>query len=208
MENFKPKKYEDHLMSAFACDEGDIETNKAGYLSRRQHDRLRRQRQQATSIWTLVVLLELLGFAFILPMAFTGYPIQLITSPLFFMVLIGLLGVYFGYRAYNYGADLNENRVDSVEGTIDLTVSAAQYTVAYLMTIDTLRFTLTKAQYSALKNGDPYRVYYTRYSKKVLAVEWLRDGEDNLLAPDEINAAAPSPSLMNKDEQASLSNRR
>ena len=42
--------------------------------------------------------------------------------------------------------------------------------------------------FSTFKNGDPYAVYYSQRSNKLLSAEWLR-GEDNLLLPAEIDAA-------------------
>ncbi|HVU13990.1 MAG TPA: hypothetical protein VHD90_22080 [Phototrophicaceae bacterium] len=177
----KPKQYEDQIKSVFGYEASDLETNEAGSISRHQHDRLRRERIQATSIWTLIALLELLGLMFAIPLLVTSFPLSLVVSPLFLMLAGLIVAGYYVRRADHLGADMNENRAASVEGPVELGTGGTPNGTFYSMIVEMQRFSLKRSEFLALKNGDPYRVYYTPRSNKILAVEWLRDGEDNLI---------------------------
>ncbi len=112
--------------------------------------------------------------------------------PLAVVAVTLAFAAYVGLRALKLGADLRDERPAEVEGRIDLSMNAAQYAASYFLRVGKARFPLKKQPFFALKNGDPYRIYYTRRSKRILSVEWLRENDDNLLLSPDADAQAES----------------
>ena len=175
----KPKKYEERLMSAFAFDEDDLEANQAGHLSA----------HQAASLTTAQKKMLVAALIFTLMLAVSFGLLLLSRTPVPFLPLLGvsMIGASTAFfAAYEVGAyrlrsDLQEDHVLSAEGRIDLSLKTGQNKANYFLRVGGMRFAIKQQKFLALKNGDPYCVYYTRRSKNILSVEWLRDSEDNLI---------------------------
>lgn len=169
----KPKKYEDLLMDALAFDEDDVAANRTGHFSNGQHARLRSQWNTEVSLAVLftlvpIVLLAALLLTTHLPAA-TVIPVIALFTP-----LVVLLFAAFMVKALRLRADLRDDQVLSAEGRISLQLE-------YFLNVGDKRFPLKERAFLAFKNGDPYRVYYSQRSKRLLSVEWLRENDDNLL---------------------------
>lgn len=186
MDKNKPKKYEERLMSAFAFDDDDLEANAAGKLTRRQIARLNREQLSYGLGGAFVLLLGIVTVTFVagaVNFAMMTLPVLVILIAViaFFMGLSGWIWL----RSRRLSADLLNLWVAEIEGRIELSVRAAQNAATYYLRIgdgeDSVRFTVKQAAFLALKNGDPYHIYYTRHSKRILSVEWLRENDDNLL---------------------------
>lgn len=190
----KPKKYEDRLMEALAFDEGDVEANRAGYFSEAQKARLNRDRRSQALGEMFLLVLSLVGIVLVLGAVNLAY----LTPPIL-AVLVGIGAFFLGLAALIWArssrtrADLRENRVAEAEGRVDLVVNSGQYAANYFLRVGDIRFTVKQNAFLAFKNGDPYRIYYTPRSKRILSVEWLRENDDNLLEalPDSASIAEP-----------------
>ena len=182
----KPKKHEERLMAVLAFDEDDLEANRTGHFSQQQVARFRSKRKK--EFWSAAVMSSLLlGFLFfmadILPTE--NFLLSLIAG----LLALGTMWFAYGLIIFRLGADLKEDHVLSTEGRIELSQEDKNNEVNSFITIGGLRFPVNRKTLLAFKNGDPYAIYYTRRSKKLLSAEWLR-GEDNLLSPAEIDARA------------------
>ena len=178
----KPKKYEERLMDAFAFDEDDLEANQAGAFSRQQIARLNRDRRAQALGGMFILLAGIIALA----LGFGAVDFAFLT-PALVVILVGMSALFLGLpaaiwlRAAKATADLRENRVAEAEGRVDLSVRAVQNAASYYLRIGDMRFGVKQAAFLAMKNGDPYRIYYARRSKRILSVEWLRENDDNLL---------------------------
>ena len=175
----KPKKYEERLMAALDFDEADLEANQVGQFSQRQIKRLNANRVAVTFGWALVLLAGICLGALVLaasnPVA--GLEASTIAILLTIAGVDVLLFLYNWLRANRLAADLRARQIAQVEGRVDLKLSSGQYS-SYFLNIGGMRFPMKQPQFLAFKNGDPYRIYYTPRSKKILAVEWLREAGD------------------------------
>jgi hypothetical protein len=183
----KPKKYEERLMATFAFDEDDLEANQAGYFSAQQRDRF--QAKHIKGVWTaaffsLLVAGVLGGILVGIP---TPSPIQIILTV--GILMFGGLLSFFALQIRRLRADLQEDRVLTAEGRIDLSLKTGQNKADYFLRVAGMRFPIKKRAFLAFKNGDPYRIYYAPHSKRILSVEWLRDNDDNLIDETEVNQA-------------------
>ncbi len=183
----KPKKYEDRLMGTLGFDEDDLDANQSGHFSSAQRAQFAaEQRRIATFIAAdLLVGAAWIGAARFFWIAAATLPLLLyILMPLFAVVLLG-----YGIKIFRLWRDVQEDQVLSAEGRIDLSMHAqTTNNLDCKIKVGEVTFPVKQDTFLAFKNGDPYAIYYTRRSKKLLSAEWLR-GEDNLLSPDEIDAA-------------------
>lgn len=180
----KPKKYEERLMDIFAFDEDDLDANEAGQLSPAQGAQLQRARNTALSTFALMWLLcgVLAAIVVVLGLRAPGL------LPAVMAALLLTAGVSFAFSiSRKLSADLRDRRVLAAEGRITLSMLGAS---DYFLGVEQMKFRLNKQEtFLAFKNGDPYRIYYAPRSQRILAVKWLRENDDNLLADDEIDAA-------------------
>jgi hypothetical protein len=190
----KSKKYEERLADAFAFDEVDLEANRSGKLTPRQMHRLNKARSRAVTLWAVPTIIAVMGMLIwlVLSPASLGAIERLIVFALGALVVAG---AYFfaGLQSRRLEADMRDPQISTVEGPVELIVGGAQYGVTYMMKVGGKQFLLKKDTFFALKNGDPYCVYYTARSKQLLSVEWLRDGDETLI--DEGGAEAEETPL-------------
>ncbi len=183
----KPKKYEDRLMDVLAFDDDDLDANRLGHLSTRQ------QAKFAGEQWRIGAFMIALVLSFIGWIAAGSYFGGLIAASLSLMLLVApavaALLLIYAMRLYRVRRDAQTDDVLAAEGRINLAMRAVSINnVQCTLEVGDVKFPLKQDAFLAFKNGDPYAIYYTRRSKKLLSAEWLR-GEDNLLSPAEIDAA-------------------
>jgi hypothetical protein len=172
----KPKKYEERLMSTFAFDEDDLAANQAGHLSQKQAIRLKSARNSEIYRLVLPAFVSLL-----IALGFFRYTASIIVFLTVVAIAILMMLAINGPKLYRWRADLLEEAILSAEGRIYLSLDTRRKKVGYFLRLGGVWLSIDKAKFLALKNGDPYRIYYTRRTKHILAVEWLRDGDDNLI---------------------------
>ncbi len=187
----KPKKYEERLMDTLGFDEDDLDANQSGHFSAAQRTKFAaEQRRIATFIAAdLLVGAAWIGAAQFFWLAAATLPLLFyILMPLFAVVLLG-----YGIKIFRLWRDVQEDQVLSAEGRIDLSMYAqTTNNLDCKIKVGEVTFPVKRDTFLAFKNGDPYAVYYTRRSKKLISAEWLR-GDDNLLSPDEIAALEDEP---------------
>lgn len=187
----KPKKYEERLADAFAFNEIDLEANRAGKLTPRQMHQLNKARAQAVTLWAFPTIIAVIGMLIWLVISPTSLGALERLIPFAIGALV-IAGAYFygGLNSQRLEADMRDPQISTVEGPVELIVGGTQYGVTYMMKVGGKPFQLKKDTFFALKNGDPYRVYYTARSKQLLGVEWLRDSDENLIDNDSREAEA------------------
>lgn len=75
-----------------------------------------------------------------------------------------------------YSRDIRLGRALMIEGRVILDISGKEGNLMkYLIKAEGLTFVVSKTVFLAFKNGDPYRIYYTPYTKQILSAEWLLD---------------------------------
>jgi hypothetical protein len=185
----KVKKYEDQLMRVLRFDEDDLEANRAGTLSTRQVADLKAERRSQI-FWLVFFSLLYLGVVSLILMRSN------LNSPLALSLIgavvvgIGVVGIGvagFGYvtRIKPLGKDIRENKALAVDGRADLSLKRQGSQIKYALAVGKLRFPIQKDEFLSFKNRDPYCVYYTPHSKRILSVEWLHDDQPFVTDEDE-----------------------
>lgn|GEM_PF-1393222 len=175
----KPKKYEERLMSAFDFDEHDLAANQSGHLSQKQIIQLQSARNREIYRLALPAIVSLL-----IALGFFRYTASVIAFLVVVAVAITMMLAINVPKLRRWRADLLGGDILAAEGRIELSLNTRQRKAEYFLRVGGVWLTINKAKFLALKNGDPYRVYYTRCAKRILAVEWLRENDDNLLDVD------------------------
>jgi hypothetical protein len=154
----KPKrKPEAVFMDAVGFYEDDLKANQAGQISKEQYRILYiRRNTWLAGIFITVSVLIILWFGFR-----NAFLIALVTGGLFYSCNTWLI----------LNKDLKSRQAINVEGRISLDVNGRIYTLS----LENIQFNIKKDAFLAFKNGDPYRIFYTPYSKQLLSAEWLRD---------------------------------
>jgi hypothetical protein len=160
----KVKKYQDRLMDALCFDEGDLTANQAGRLSSNQAKALRRR---AAGHALLVI-----GLIYLLLQPWGA-------SQVLAVILFGLALLGFSLRLGALLLDILFQRAACVEGYLQQEILNRR-AETHRVTIENRRFSMTKPVFLTFKNGDPYRIFYTPRSQRVLSVEWLRE-DDHLI---------------------------
>ncbi|HEX2623450.1 MAG TPA: hypothetical protein VHL11_24985 [Phototrophicaceae bacterium] len=159
---------EELLSQVFGFDKSTVESNRDGKLTPEQSNRLIFTRRvyfklAAISGVGVVILTGILPF---LPQSLTCLFSIIILSGLVFMMQMYSLGSYLQN-------DLSDVQIQQVEGIIQLKPKA-RYS-SYRLEIQTITFNLSDRQFFALKNLEPYTIYFLPKSRRVLSLEWLRD---------------------------------
>ncbi|MFN8565797.1 MAG: hypothetical protein U0703_30125, partial [Anaerolineae bacterium] len=125
-------------------------------------------------------------------------PVLLVLLPIF-----GALFLTYAIRAYRLRSDVNEDQVMSTEGRVDLSMRGrSSNNVECTIRVGDMRFRVKQQVFLAMKNGDPYRLYFSRRSKRLLSAEWLRENDDNLLEMPDATASG-EPERMEADAEIS-----
>ncbi len=188
----KLKKYEDVLMAAFDFSEADLAANESGSLSAGQVSALQQQRtRQIRNIALMCALVIALAL-------FVMVAVTLATVPMLaFIVLFTLIATLNGTRSIRRLNHDLQSGVEEVEGRIELDLrSAEDGSGEYVVRLDGRKFKVKRAGFSAFKNGDPYRLYYTPHAKTILSVAWLRDDDpftDQAVRDNAVENVEPDP---------------
>jgi hypothetical protein len=145
------------FMDAVGFYEDDLEANQAGYISKEQY-RLLYSRRNSWFVGIIILL-------WVLAILWFGWRNT-------FLIVMFLGGLFYSItKLIRIHRDLRSREAISVEGRIALDVNGRLFT----LTLGHMQFNLDKTAFLAFKNGDPYRIFYTPYSKQILSAEWLRD---------------------------------
>ncbi|HEX2623452.1 MAG TPA: hypothetical protein VHL11_24995 [Phototrophicaceae bacterium] len=164
----------ERLAQAFEFDEDTLSANRQGQLTSDQRHRLITARNDGI-IWTTT---GVVGMAFTIVVArllnlnFDCYSSAAILACAAFALL-------YGRTVSRRNRDLHDNRIAAVEGVIQLSLGSGK---SHGLVIQDLYFSLNNQQFLALKNRDPYVIYYLSHTRRLLSIEWL--GESNLM-PEE-----------------------
>jgi hypothetical protein len=146
----------------------DIKANRSGKLSRAQIGTVRAKRRN-----------EIL-FLFVVAVVITSYTMNVLaqsnTDPFsnaarYFGILVGgmlLLGAALTWQKHSQ--DIRDGRVSEITGPIHLKIATGRSTNCSL-SIGGQRFAVLPKVILALRDGEPYRVYYAPRSKIFLAAE-------------------------------------
>ncbi|MCU0499990.1 MAG: hypothetical protein MUF87_21775 [Anaerolineae bacterium] len=186
MSDQKNIKYEHTLADLLQFDESDLDLNAQGQMSERQRKNLRRQ-QRKVALNNLAGLVVGIGLSAL----FTAILFSQLAEPDAGWVLLALMivpiaiTIWFSYRLLRGTLqtlrDLEGQQIDAIEGRIaldlkvDSNTNAGSSTVRYTVTIEDQTFEIEKPLFLALKNGDPYLIYYAPNTRQILAIEWLRE---------------------------------
>jgi hypothetical protein len=164
------------LMEALDFDEDDLEANRAGQLSEVQYNNMYSKRM--VFIYVFVTLSTVIVFMSILTLSLNLFVMA--TAIIFFMRM----------KLHQFDNDLKGNvlpmegvvKLDVITNKIHTNVSSG---VAYSIRINDRKLNVEKKAFLAFKNGDPYRIYFTPNTKKILSAEWLYDVQDDNYLEDE-----------------------
>ena len=169
----KLKNHVDDLMNAFEFDEPDLELNRHGELSAQQTSLLQRRRTRNLS---LVSIGSILFLAIGLYQAAFGQLSPDDTAALF-VILAVFLGIGL-FRLLQLAPAVGKS-LQMIEGRVPLGSRGgrSRHRSGYRASVDDWPFRISRQEFFAFKNGDPYRVYYIPGRNTIVSVEWLRDDD-------------------------------
>jgi len=157
----------DRLAEALAFTAEDLAANRAGRLSQRQAEWLRRQERRAGRI----VILFTLGMAAVPAIALIifalGRNMPMIGMSVFLLVGLPLLGYWV---ADNERRKWRRDRETGVAASVYGQVTAGGQPPRYLR-IENLQFALTPKKLAAFEMGAAYSIYYTPRTRVILSAE-------------------------------------
>ncbi|MBI1257618.1 MAG: hypothetical protein GC204_09120 [Chloroflexi bacterium] len=195
----KPKKYEERIMAALNFDEDDLAANAAGSLSQAQRADLDAEQRRSALVVIFIVLpmIAWLGIGLYFGgLAAASLLILAILAPIFAIPVL-----IYAAKLFRLRRDAQAGDVRTAEGRVSLSMRAVSANnVQCTLKVGDVKFMVKEKAFLAFKNGDPYSIYYTPYSRRILSVEWLREadpGAPNLIStnqadtPDEVTAFEP-----------------
>ena len=157
----KPKHKPEHaLIMALNFDEVDLEANREGLLSESQRIRLDDQQFKKDIILVGIIIWFVLVLAQVLF-------VQSADTWWFMAIFCGVVIVSMSHHRRRLYNDLN-----GCEGRVRLDI-INERGLQYKIGIGDIELFVKKEVFLAFKNGDPYRIYYTPRTKKILSAEWL-----------------------------------
>jgi uncharacterized membrane protein YcjF (UPF0283 family) len=179
------------LMQIFDFTEDDLEANRAGRISARQVDRLRRRSKITFTCGMLLTMaITCLGIVTVAA-AYSGNPVPGLGSAdapgiilVVFVILIGVTFVRAMTRWNTTRADIRKRVSTSAEGIAQAKRISSWIATSYVIEVNSRRFAVSVFAYEALKKrhaGDlerlTSRVYFAPHSKRILALEILESPE-------------------------------
>ncbi len=159
------------LAEAIGFDEYDLEANRDGVLSERQHNRFRVEAWLRSAAMLIITLLLGFGAVFVL-LVDSRAAVLLTLFAAIELIAYALVGAHTG----KFRAEAEDRLAESVQGHIRLDVRAGgKNTVSFALNIGDERFDVNKAVFLAFKNDEPYVVYFGPHTHTLLSAEWLRD---------------------------------
>jgi len=163
-----PAPTDPYLMRAFKFNEYDLHFNQRGDLSDRQFQTLYEHRRFATVLLSAIALFPLLmwfGLRGDMPLI----PQIIVFGGVSLLVCVPLLGVAWRFRS-RYSNDMYDAPIARVTGLLELDITTGRQGMYMMMTIEGQQFKLNKAQFLAVKNREPYTVYYTSNTNHLLSI--------------------------------------
>ncbi len=161
----------ERLAAAFAFSAEDLTTNRAGHLTRRQAEWLRRREQRASTI----VLLFTLGMAIVPALSLIIFSVDgnMPMAGLSVFLLVGL--PLLGYRVADHERRRwSRDREIGIAASIYGQVWPAESPIAGRhprLRIENLEFEVSPEQLAAFESGAFYSLYYTPRTRVILSVE-------------------------------------
>lgn len=162
---------EEELMWAVGFTPVDVAANQDGVLSDDQLQNFRDQRRKAASAVVLMVLLAVGALALGQNLRSAVDGICLLIPSIVFLVI----GASAFLEARTCHRDIRANQVDAVQGRVQLDIASKGKNVTYVIVLQHRVWSVKKQVFFAFKNGDPYVIYFTPRSNKILSAEWLRE---------------------------------
>jgi hypothetical protein len=162
---------EDELMWAIEFTLDDLAVNREGMLSAEQKIALKRARRR--DLWEAIVVILLLGC--IAGVALQSESVNERPGVFPLMCLLFALAACLAaiHRRLNIRRDLRDNVVQDWQGNIELKKGSSR---EFFVRVGKIHLQVTQKIFSALQDGHLYAIYYAPHSKKILSVEWLREG--------------------------------
>lgn len=161
----------DQLADAFAFTTEDLAANRAGRLSQRQVEALRRRERRAS----VIVLLFTLGMAVVPALALLVFALAgnmpMIGLSVFLLVGLPMLGYWVAdSERRRWRRDRTGDVAASIYGPV-WPASASGRTGHPRIRIENLEFEVSPEQLAAFQPGVTYSVYYTPRTRTILSVE-------------------------------------
>lgn len=156
------RRYINVLHEGYGFDDDGLEANVQGTLS---------EGQRQSIMWRV----GFLGVLLLVLAILVAYITSIIDQSSAILVLLGsgFIMLYVLVTLIILAIEWRNNRVAFVEGIISLDAYNAGRRVYYRVDIANERLPLSKYQFLAFKNRDPYRIYYLPTSKRVMSAERL-----------------------------------
>ena len=157
------------LGHAFNFTVGDLEANRAGFISHRQAQALR-QKTTSSLMAMQITTAFFLGLTAVFGVAaFTSDMVMLCFAAPF--ALFALIFIALSVDKYvSMQKDLSQRVIKDVECEVKQTTDA-NGNPEYRLMSGNLSFKLSSSQLSALKINRPYQVYYAERSAEIIAIE-------------------------------------
>ncbi|RMF77726.1 MAG: hypothetical protein D6737_16835 [Chloroflexi bacterium] len=159
------------LPDTLEFDDSDLAHNQEGRISARQIEHLKRTRSRLARIRVVMIVgLMILTAAFLsfgrqndtLVLQLLG-----VTTSILNAVVVGLL-----LRGWlRFGADLEDGRVESIDGEVTHTIRVVGRSASYILHIAGEEMNVPKEVFLAFEESASYRVYRARHSKVLLSAE-------------------------------------
>lgn len=161
------------LTNAIGFGVDDLNANRAGELSENQRVFLNREcsfwRLYAFSIPVVAMLLIVLAVAD----GIQRYDTLASRIGMILLILI-LAGTFFLYtyvRFKKFRADLEENRISSLVGVVELKSYAQRNGREYIVALEKVQFKINRLTFETFETGSSYRIYYALHSKRIMSAE-------------------------------------
>ena len=155
------------LRKAFEFTPDDLAANRAGKLTENQITKLQ-DWQHLNSVFHFV------GGLFAIPLVMLfGSSISSelsITVGILVICLLAIAGSAYA-SIQRYRKDIIGSIAESACGLVELDVGWSKYSDNFTLEIDSFRSSVDRQQFLALKNGNPYCVYYSPRTKRILSIE-------------------------------------
>lgn len=146
----------------------ELETNRQGWLSGSQELRL----IGAGLVQAVFALICILFIAIL----FQRQPVE--RDPILFVLLIAAAALVFlqnGWKVLKIFWDVSDGKVVHVDGRVTRHVYHARQMRYYAYQVNAIKFYVSNSAYNALIEGLEHRVYFTPRSKRLVAIEPLKD---------------------------------
>lgn len=164
------------LATAFEFTENDLHANRQGHLSDDQIRWLRTNAQAyQAGMFPCGVIAAVLALTAAALATMSGWLqlLALVVAGLALMA-VALLG-YTVWYGRHFRRDIREQRVRSIEGQMhkDVTTHRRSASIIYTIEVDGSRHVVNKEQFTAVREGRPYRLYVTPLAGMLLTLEPL-----------------------------------